>query len=742
MSKKIFSAVTAAVIVSVSLTSGMSHNIISAAGEYELSVAVSTDGYRQAISPYLYGVNSQFRSEKYLYNATAPGSARQGGNRFSGYNWETNYSNAGRDWLHSSDLYLVDFDKELQAVPGGPAIEFAQEAAAKKVPYKITTIQMAGYVAADQDGEITEDQIAPSSRWIEVKAEKGSEFSMTPDKTDGYVYMDEYVNYLVNTLGDASTETGYQAYNLDNEPSLWSSTHARMHPDKVTCEEIVTKSIDYSKAIKNVDPKAEIFGLALFGIGAYTGFSSAPDWEEHSDEYDWFISYYLDEMRKAEEEAGKRLVDVIDVHYYSEAKGQCRVTECTDHTHTDCIEARLQSPRTLWDSTYIENSWIGQYQQPYLPVLTKVNESIDKYYPGTKLALTEYNFGGGDHISGAVSTADALGVFAQQGVYVSNLWALSSDISYQMSALDLYTNYDYNGSAFGDTLVTASTSDITQGTAYASIHGSDESRMNIVLTNKNMTDVQKANISIDSDAEYTSAKIYGITGDSSEIKLLDTVDGITGNAFTAEIPALSVVQIELTGNEYAIAGDVNEDSSVDAADVMALQEYLAAVPNVSVSLENADMNSDGRVNIFDLSILKKTLRIWDTPVDPEELAAFWATKTGQWRIANGMSGKKLTLVFEGEAARGLELVYGYWDTAAINPDTGAAGMWLNNDDTKLGKHTFDENGELRVTFTVPDNCSSLEIILFNYMAYDESGNVTYLDKGEVVLKKVVIEEEE
>lgn len=741
MSKRILSALTAVIITGTALTSAVPINNASAAGEYELAVSVSTKGSRQEISPYLYGVNSQFRSEEYLYDATAAGSARQGGNRFSGYNWETNYSNAGRDWLHYSDQYLVDFDKELLAIPGGPAIEFAQEAAAKNVPYKITTIQMAGYVAADDGGEVTEDEIAPSSRWLEVKAEKGSEFSMTPDKTDGYVYMDEYVNYLVNTLGDASTETGYQAYNLDNEPSLWSSTHARMHPDKVTCEEIISKSIEYSSAIKKVDPKAEIFGLALFGVGAYTSFSSAPDWEEHSDEYDWFISYYLDEMRKAEEKAGKRLIDVIDVHYYSEAKGQCRVTECSDYTHTDCIEARLQSTRTLWDSTYIEDSWIGQYQQPYLPILPNICESIDKYYPGTKLALTEYNFGGGDHISGAVSTADALGIFAQHGVYVSNLWALNSDISYQMSALDLYTNYDYNGSAFGDTLVTASTSDITQGTAYASIHGSDESKMNIVLTNKNLTDIQKATISIDSEAEYTSAKIYGITGDSSEIKLLQTVDSISGNIFTADIPALSVVQIELTGNEYVIAGDVNTDSTVDQADLLALQEYIAAKPGVTISLENADMNKDGSVNIFDLSILKKTLRIWDTPVDPEKLAAFWATKTGQWRIANGMSGKKLTLVFDGKAARGLNLAYGYWDTAAINPETGNAGMWFNNDDTYLGDYIFDENGELKVTFTVPDNCSSLEIILFNYTEYDDAGGKTYLDKGEVVLKKVVIEEE-
>ncbi len=737
MKKRIMSAGLAAIMMTTAVMSGAEYAESESSGSYELEVNVSTDGYRRAISPYIYGVNSDFRKEEYLYDATA-GSARQGGNRFSGYNWETNYSNAGRDWLHSSDQYLVDFNKELQAIPGGPAIEFAQETAAKNVPYKITTVQMAGYVSADDDGEVTEDQIAPSERWLEVKARKGSEFSMTPDTTDDYVYIDEYVNYLVQTLGDASTETGYQAYNLDNEPSLWSSTHSRMHPDKVTCEEIISKSIDYSSAIKDVDPKAELFGLALYGVGAYVSFNNAPDWAEHSDEYDWFISYYLDEIRKAEEEHGKRLVDVIDVHYYSEAKGQCRVTECEDYTHTECIEARLQSPRTLYDPMYIESSWIGDSFQGYLPLFPKLNESIEEYYPGTKLALTEYNFGGGDHISGAVAEADALGVFASNGVYVSNLWALTSDFTYQLAAIDLYTNYDGNGSCFGDTLVTASTSDISKGTAYASIHGADESKLNMVLTNKSLTDVQKAVINIDSGAEYTSAKVYGITGDSCDIKLLQTIDAIDGNSLEVDIPALSVVQIEFSADDYVISGDVNSDGCVDIADASALQEYIAAKSGAEISLEKSDVLSDGRVNIFDLSALKNQLSVWNTEPVTEDIAAFWATKTGQWRIKNGMSGENITLVFEGDAGNGLNLAYGYWDTAAINPETGNAGMWFNNDDTYLGKYEFDSNGECRVTFTVPDNCSSLEIILFNYTKTDEAGSTVQLDKGEVVLQKVVI----
>lgn len=738
MQKKIVSAALAAVTLCAAATSHVSPESIHAADSYDIDVSVDLDGYRKAISPYLYGVNSDFRKEEYLYDADAT-SARQGGNRFSGYNWETNYSNAGRDWLHYSDQYLIDFNKELLAIPGAPAIGFAQEAAAKNVPYKITTIQMAGYVAADDAGEVTEEELAPSSRWKEVKASKGSEFSMTPDTTDDYVYMDEYVNYLVQTLGDATTATGYQAYNLDNEPSLWSATHARMHPDKVTCEEIVTKSVEYSSAIKAVDPNAEIFGLALFGVGAYTSFSNAPDWSEHSSDYDWFISYYLDEMRKAEEENGKRLIDVIDIHYYSEAKGQCRVTECTDYTHTDCIEARLQSPRTLYDFTYIENSWIGEGQQQYLPIFPNVWDSINTYYPGTKLALTEYNFGGGDHISGAVAQADALGVFAQNDVYVSNLWALNSDFSYQLSAINLYTNYDGNGSAFGDTLLTSSTSDMTKATVYASINGSDESKVNIVLTNKSLTESQNATINLDGDAEYSSAKVYGITGDSSEIQLLQTVDSIDNNSFTIEIPALSVVQIEINADDYTMLGDVNIDGNVDEADIKALSDYILTKNNNEISYVNSELISDGAVDVYDLIALRSRITGWNTQIETAELVAYWATKTGQWRIKNGMGGKTVTCVFGGEPGNKLNIGYGYWDPVSINSETGNAGVWIHNDTTKLGNFTFDENGEAVVTFSIPENAMSVELITYNYTTTDENGNTVQLEKDGFTLKTVTTE---
>ena len=39
-----------------------------------------------------------------------------------------------------------------------------------------------------------------------------------------------------------------------------------------------------------------------------------------------------------------------------------------------------------------------------------------------KIAITEYNYGGNNHISGAIAQADVLGIFGREGVFAANFW--------------------------------------------------------------------------------------------------------------------------------------------------------------------------------------------------------------------------------------------------------------------------------------------------------------------------------
>lgn len=594
---------------SLLLTLSIGLSVLSAgsfAAASDITVTVEFGGNKAEISDLIYGINDFALTDDVS-------SVRQGGNRYTGYNWENNYSNAGSDWKHYSDSYLInDFPKELKSKPGAAALWLSDAA---KGRYKITTLQMAGYVSADRNGAVSET--APSSRWKEVRAKKGGAFSMTPDTSDNYVYMDEYVNYLVKTLGDSTSENGINGYLLDNEPALWCSTHPKIHPDKVTYAELVSRSVELASAVKSVDQNAEIYGPSLYGMGAFKNLQDASDADGS---YDWFVSYYLDQMKKAEESCGKRLLDVFDIHYYSEATGSCRITQCDDPSHTECIKARLQSVRSLDEEGYRENSWIGQWCKPYLPVLTRIRESVDRYYPGTKISLTEYSFGGGNQISGGIAEVDALGTFAKSGVYLATLWDTGS---YQKSAISLYTNYDSKGSSFGDTFVPSQTSNKELCTAYASIHSENKSKANLVLTNKSLDSEKTVTVKLNgADSSYKTANIYGIDGSSANIKSMGSCN-IENNSFTITLPALCAVQIELLAdssssgetdtdsdskNDIQLKGDINLDGSVNITDVVLIRSHIVGNKNLSnidaEAEKRADVNEDNSVDIIDVVITR------------------------------------------------------------------------------------------------------------------------------------------
>jgi len=88
-------------------------------------------------------------------------------------------------------------------------------------------------------------------------------------------------------------------------------------------------------------------------------------------------------------------------------------------------------------------------------------------------------------------------------------------------------------------------------------------------------------------------------------------------------------------------GDVNSDKSVDSNDIKALNNYLTAKSESVISADNADIINDNTLNVFDIIKLKRRIITWTTPVVKENLVPFEPTKTGQWRIHDGMGDKTL-----------------------------------------------------------------------------------------------------
>jgi Glycoside hydrolase family 44 len=454
---------------------------------------------QQLIFPTIYGTNQPDWNGKARNLALT----RIGGNRLTAYNWENNASNAGTDWYNQNDGYLGGGDVPAEAVRAPVAAALAAGASA------IVTIPMAGYVAADKLGG---GDVAATPDYLNVRFRislpaKGAPFSAPPDLNDPYVYQDEFVWFLESRFPGVHAH-GYPTllYSLDNEPDLWSSTHPRIHPNPVRYDELLARTLATASAIKNVVPEALVLGPVSYGWEGYLTLQNAPDAAAHGDFLDW----YMDQLHSASIAAGRQLVDVLDLHWYPEATGGGeRITDTG--TSSAVVEARLQAPRSLWDPTYTETSWITQWStQGPIALLPRLEAKIAAHDPGLLLSLSEYNYGGGQDISGGIAQADVLGILGRYGVYAATLWELSADESFIYGAFAMYRNYDGQGGSFGNEGVSATTNDVTRTSVYASVDFSSNQRMVVVALNKTASPLT-AGVAITHSLRFARAEVYRLT---------------------------------------------------------------------------------------------------------------------------------------------------------------------------------------------------------------------------------------
>ncbi len=487
------------------------------------------------ISPYVYGINSQKLED------TGATVRRQGGNRQTVYNWENNASNAGNDWKHSNDDWPCSGGLGYSGcdVPGAQITKFFEENKQDGIE-SLVTIPMIDYASADKKGSVSESEAAPSKRFVRSYAQKpGGRYTTTPDLNDGKVYQDELVALLVKKYGKAAAG-GLKFYSLDNEPALWPTTHPRVHADRTTYAEIVARTEATASAITKLDPTAVVLGGVMFGWAEFMSLSSAPDAEKYQDKYDTYLEYFLASMQRLEKKHGRRLVHVLDVHWYPEVRGTKRITEPDASRKT--IDARLRATRSFWDPTFDEQSAItSQWKKP-IRLIPWLKELVAKHYPGTKLSMTEYNFGGEDHISGTLAQADLLGIFGREGMYLANYWGNGPGVGklkpHIAAAFKLYRNYDGRGGKFGDTAVQATVADVTKATIYAATDSQRPGRMTVIVINKDQQGRFQGKFSIAGDKKYTKATVYSLSGETPAIKSKPAIT-IQGNQIKYALEPLS-----------------------------------------------------------------------------------------------------------------------------------------------------------------------------------------------------------
>ncbi len=412
------------------------------------------------ISPYIYGIN--------FYSGNASASPlltfdRAGGNRWTAYNWETNASNAGSDYIYNNDAYLSSSNVPAEAVRSFIAGDQGAGLAS------LVTFQLQGYVSADESGPVLRPfpNLARFKQVIEKKSTKdAAPFTTAPPTTDAYVYMDEFAWALdqkfpgQGIFGAAAGLPGITPahptfISLDNEPDLWNSTHEEVQGStNISSSNYIAKTVTLSEALKDHFPNLIIFGPVNYGFGGIYSWQGDPSLSPTPNGANWFADKYLAGIQTASAAYGKPIVDVYDFHWYSEATdGTTRVINMTGSSLTDVqIQAIVQSPRSLWDSTFTENSWItNSVLHAPISILTRIQSKIDAENQGMKLAITEYENGGFNHIAGTIAQADNLGIFGSQGVFAANFWPPNGTYSYALAGFRAFRGFDGANASFGDT---------------------------------------------------------------------------------------------------------------------------------------------------------------------------------------------------------------------------------------------------------------------------------------------------
>jgi Glycoside hydrolase family 44 len=449
------------------------------------ALAVDVSAGRHRISPDIYGMNGG--DPAFAAEIGVP-VARWGGNASSRYNFKNHTYNTGSDWYFEN--IVADADHTVEGVVG------ANLDRGRKV---VVTVPMIGWVAKDspashpftcgfpatrfpqQDGFDTWDANCGNGKL------DGANLSGVP--TDSSVPADasfdgEMVKHLVGRFGRAA-HGGVPIYELDNEPVLWSSTHRDVHPDVVTDDELGTKGTATAAAIKAADPTAKVLGPSGWGYCEWvaSGLDGCAPGQDAAAHGGLNLSqWYLKNMKDySDAHGGKRFLDYFDQHFYPQISG--------DKT-PEANALRLRSTRSLWDPTYVEESWIGPsgVNAPPLQFIRTMKDWVAKYNPGTKVSITEYNWGALDDINGALAEADVLGIFGREGLDLATIWGEPQPTQPGAYAFRMYRDYDGAGSRFGDVSVSASSGDQGKLALYAAKRSSDHA-LTLMVVNKTGDDL-------------------------------------------------------------------------------------------------------------------------------------------------------------------------------------------------------------------------------------------------------------
>jgi glycosyl hydrolase family 44 len=409
----------------------------------------------QPISSGIYGVSF---GDEATFAELGASARRWGGNPTSRYNWRL-----GNAWNTGSDHYFRNVD--ISSTNG--SWQSFLEAGNSRGAATAFTVPMIGWVAKDTAScSFPVGTFGGQARLDPDNRQCGNGISVdgaplpTPPQSGTSVPAPpEFVADWVRAIR-AKEPKAQRLYYLDNEPTLWHATHRDVHPERVSYDELLERTLSYGRAIRAADAEARIAGFT--GWGWTSLFFSGADKAEGKDFVPLdrmrhggkqLLPWWLAQVRREEKRTGERILDVVDVHFYPQADGMGLYAD--GWTDLESCARRIRSVRALWDPTYKDESWIGEPVR----LIPRLRDWIHEESPGLGISIGEYNFGAEGHISGGLAVAEALGRFGVERVDYAFYWPMPPKGSAAYWGFRAFRNYDGNGGRVGEVSVAASSSD-------------------------------------------------------------------------------------------------------------------------------------------------------------------------------------------------------------------------------------------------------------------------------------------
>ncbi len=256
---------------------------------------------------------------------------RWGGNPTTRYNWKLNAWNTANDWFFRNTSPGIGRSSPMRtsswptARPRPPVRAHAADAGLGGQGHELRELPGVQVRRPGEDGAGDAGGgngcTAPGTHAAARRCPRTTSVPAPPE------FIAEWVTRHPKKDEDAR-RAACSMYFLDNEPMLWNSTHRDVHPEPATYDELLERTIAYGTAVRRRTRRPSSPGPPS-GAGRATS-ARRRTWRRARSRTRTArptatcrsLPWYLRKLREHEKKTGVRILDVVDVHFYPQARGR------------------------------------------------------------------------------------------------------------------------------------------------------------------------------------------------------------------------------------------------------------------------------------------------------------------------------------------------------------------------------------------------------------------------------------